>query len=193
MKGSSDLIIDSGIETLVANENRTGEADLTFKDYFKNNYANLCWYAFSFVRDKDAAEDIVQEVFFNIWKSSKPEKYSEIKQSYLYKSVKNSSLNYIKHKNVINSHVDQEYVENRINGITPENDSIAAELSTEIEKAIDRLPERQREIFILSRKNELTYKEIASLLEISVKTVESQMGSALKTLRKYLSHFFLLF
>ena len=193
MKGSSDLIIDSGIEALAANGDRTEEADLTFKDYFKDNYANLCWYAFSFVKDKDAAEDIVQEVFFNIWKSTRPDKYSEMKKAYLYKSVKNYSLNYFKHKSIITNHVEQSCFENSINETTPENETIAAELGIEIDKAIERLPERQREIFILSRKNELTYKEIASVLDISVKTVEAQMGSALKSLRKYLSHFFLFF
>ncbi len=193
MKENPDLIINSGIENIERHKSRTEEYNLTFKDYFKDNYANLCRYAFSFVKDKDAAEDIVQDLFFSIWKSIKPEKYAEIKKAFLYKSVKNASLNYIKHKTVVGNHFEQKYSENGLNERTPENETIAAELGIEIDKAIDRLPERQREIFTLSRKNELSYKEIASILGISIKTVEAQMGSALKSLRKYLSHFFLLF
>jgi RNA polymerase sigma-70 factor, ECF subfamily len=188
-----DDIITMDISGSEACEAKPEIIELTFEHYFKNNYASLCRYAYTFVKQKDAAEDIVQDVFFNIWKSHPSPNYSEINKSYLYKSVKNNSINYLRHSKVIAKYAEQEYFSSGVNSNTPEKETIAADLSIEIDKAVESLPIRQREIFLLSRKNELTYKEIAAVLEISVKTVETQMGSALKSLRKYLSRVFLLF
>lgn len=193
MENSSDYIIAADNLNQVADISKSDEIEFNFERYFKENYAGLCRYAFSFVWQKDAAEDIVQEMFFNIWKNHQSRQYSQINKAYLYKSVRNHSLNYLKRNKTANQYTVIESMSGELNKITPENESENAELKNGIEKAIEKLPLRQREIFLLSRKNELTYKEIAVILHISVKTVEAQMGSALKSLRRCLSRFLPLF
>ena len=118
-------------------------------------------------------------------------------ESYLFRAVRNGSLNLLKHVNIREEYKSYRERENGSSQLSLEEEMISTELEGKIRQAIDQLPLERRKIFIMSRYNELTYNQIAGELNISVKTVENQMGKALKFLREeladYLPWFLLIF
>lgn len=157
-----------------------------FNILFDESYTNLCFFANKYLSDIDLSRSIVQQVFVDIWiKREKIKIHSSLK-TYLYNSVKNRSLDYIqKEKRIVPYSVNYENME-----AIPFQDLVEeAELNDRINSSINKLPGRCREIFILCRFEGLKYSEIAERLNISVKTVEMQMGIALKKMRNYLSEF----
>lgn len=157
----------------------------SFETLFKLFYAPLCTYAYKYVRDYDEAEDLVQGFFAKIWDSKSSISINTSVKNYFFRSVRNLSLNHIKHRSV----VDQHQKETLRNMVIADNEQSAFDfvLAERINFHIDQLPPKRREIFILSRQHDLKYREIAEKLNISVKTVETQMGLALKELRNKLS------
>ena len=160
-----------------------------FENLFTTWFKGLQGYAFSILKDEDAAEEIVQKVFYTIWIKQAHRKIKGSIKAYLYKSVYNTCMNHLKHeKYLINHqlHVIYHYkdcVENAAEIIETK------EAKQKIQEALKTLPEQCRTIFHLSRFEELRYAEIAAQLGLSVKTVEAQMSKALKKLRNKLSHF----
>ena len=153
---------------------------------FEKYYRPLCFFCNIFLKDLDISRSVVQQVFVEIWiKKNKLNINTSIK-TYLYTSVKNKAIDYIrtqKPKLEISAAL-HEIPE------TPFQDLMAeAELKERINMAIDMLPEKCREIFVLCRYEELKYKQVADKLNISLKTVEMQMGIALKKLRKNLTDY----
>lgn len=158
---------------------------LNIETIFKAYYEPLCKYANSFIFDRDLCEDLVQEVFLKIWDKS-PDINSSI-SSYLYRAVKNSCLNQLKQtaKQVI---IPIEKVEDPIDTPYEINREENLDLvKRKVESAIENLPPRCREIFIMRRNMQMSYDEIADALNISKKTIENQMNSAIKKLRSKLS------
>ena len=159
-----------------------------FTELYRNYYVELCNFALRFVESPDISEEIVQDVFLNIWRRRK-EWSPQSPRSYLYKSVRNKALDLLKHRKVelkwekVTKVREIQHIE------SPEQLYEDVELNLAVQKAIDQLPDRRKTIFLLSRDDELTYKEIATVLDLSVKTVETQMGRALKTLRQLLSNY----
>lgn len=151
-----------------------------FEDLFKSYYKELCFFARQFINDLDKCQDIVQEVFLNIWeKENLPDNKQQIR-NYLYTSVRNRSLNYIRdNKKLVNT---SEFPYNIWAEHT--NKTEYKELEKMINQAISELPPKCREIFELQRFHGLKYNQIAQTLGISVKTVEAQMTKALKVLRE---------
>jgi len=162
--------------------------EANFEELFKIYFKALHAYAFTFVKDELAAEEIVQNLFLKLWeKRCDLEIHSSIK-AFLYRSVYHESLNYLKHQKVkLNYQQHQLYVMKNESEVIPTDN--AKELERQIEKALNRLPEGCRTVFQLSRFEELKYREIADRLNISIKTVENQMGKALKRLRVELIDF----
>jgi len=156
----------------------------SFTEAFDLYYPPLCYYANKFIQDLDESRSIVQQVFVDLWiKRNKVVIHQSLK-GYLFKSVRNCALDYLKHKVVETRYLNEKQSEVE----SYEHDLIEeAELNARINAAIEGLPEKCRQIFILCRFEELRYSEIAIRLEISVKTVEMQMGIALKKLRSKLS------
>ena len=159
-----------------------------FELVFQSNFGYLVNYAHKFLDTREEAEEIVQDVFVKFWdKCSDLDPASSIK-SYLYRSVHNTCLNQLKHQKVKDAykqhvmHSMERTTEISLEAVDPEK------IRSEIVEAIDLLPPRCSEIFKLSRFDGLKYQEIADHLEISVKTVEVQMGKALKVLREKLVH-----
>ncbi len=156
-----------------------------FERLFKKYYASITNFTASLVRDSTVAEEIAQEIFIYIWeKRAKIELHTGIK-SYLFSSAKNKSINYLKLE--LPKHQATTDIENIRNLQTPIIASNDTELlKKKIQHAIDSLPDKCKNIFVLSRYGGLTYKEIAEDLDISVKTVENQMSIALKKLKELL-------
>lgn len=155
-----------------------------FEIIFKKYYQRLCVYATRFMPSDDDAEEIVQEVFVRFWERSETLKPESSLAAYLYRSVYNTCLNQIKHEKVKDSY--KAHVRN-FHDHQVEDPRAAEEqkdLLEQVVAAIDQLPPRCSEIFKLSRFEGLKYQEIADHLGISLKTVEVQMGKALRVLRE---------
>lgn len=157
---------------------------------FKAHYAGMASFVQRFVRSHDLAEELVQDVFLKLW--SRREHLAEIEtfRTYLFRAARNTALNYLRR-----AKLERRWREEQGTDDDPPTTFAADEGTAEqevmvaVQEAINRLPPRCREIFLLSRDGGLTYAEIARSLEISVKTVETQMGRALKSLRASLHHF----
>ena len=160
-----------------------------FELLFKTHYSDLCAYANVYIKDLDASEELVQEVFFKLWSKRDSIEITSSMQSYLFRAVRNSSLNLIKHINIREDY--KVHNEREISHSEMEHyDQVeASELEQKISKAIDELPVERRKIFIMSRYDGLKYSEIAEKLGISPKTVENQMGKALKYMREHLKEY----
>jgi len=164
--------------------------DITaYEMIFKSYYQPLCNYAYSFLQDRDEAEEVVQSAFVSVWeKKDSLEVRSSIK-SYLYAMVRNTSLNQIKHQKVKQRHVGEEMALANDSEESVSNILASSELESRIETALTFLPDQCRLIFKLSRFEELKYAEIADQLNLSVKTVENQMGKALRIMREQLKDY----
>jgi RNA polymerase sigma-70 factor (family 1) len=156
------------------------DEQLFMETLFKTCFSFVCKTIYRIVQDTATAEDLAQDVFIKIWNRRDALKDVYFK-AYLHRAAINMALDHIdKHKRR-GAHVQ---MEDHLEPIQPVSSSIALKQTTQhIQQAIDRLPEKCREIFILSRYEELSYREIATTLSISIKTVENQMMTALKKLR----------
>ncbi|HSI91575.1 MAG TPA: RNA polymerase sigma-70 factor [Adhaeribacter sp.] len=154
---------------------------------FRKYYAGLCKSLYKILRDATLAEDIVQEVFLKVWEMRENLTMDEGMQSYLYRSCYNTALNFLKQQK---QHTDVDVLEPSLAGSeTAEKHLSFLETEAEILKAIEALPPKTRLVFTLSRFEELSYKEIADRLGISVKSVEKHMGIALQRLRENLKEY----
>lgn len=160
-----------------------------FETVFREHYSSLCAYAIGFVKEQETCEDIVQETFVKFWNNRNEIEIETSVKSYLYRAVRNACLNFIKHSNISNAF--KQYNSEEISySEQNQGDALAtSELEQKIRNTIDLMPTERRKIFIMSRYEELKYKEIAERLDISIKTVENQMGKALAFLRNELTDF----
>jgi RNA polymerase sigma-70 factor (ECF subfamily) len=161
----------------------------SFEMYFRSFYQPLCNYAYSFLQDREEAEEIVQSTFLSVWEKRESLSIRTSAKSYLYAMVRNACLNVIKHEKI-----KQKYAGEELALAEPGYESVAHtvtsnELETRIHGAIEKLPEQCRLVFKMSRFEELKYTEIADQLNISVKTVENHMGKALKIMREQLKDY----
>jgi len=163
--------------------------EIAFEQVFKTHFKRLHAYAFTILRDEVEAEEMVQQVFFKLWERNETLSLSGSVSAYLYRAVHNESLNYIKHQKVRSNHQLHVAYSMKNEFEHPAKKVMAGELEKKIYSALNELPEQCRTIFQMSRFDELKYREIADKLGISVKTVENQMGKALKLLREKLVDF----
>ncbi len=164
-----------------------------FEMIFKAYYQPLCRYAYSFLEDKEEAEEVVQSTFITVWEKRNTLDIQISLKSYLYRMVRNGCLNVIKHEKVKQQHVAHELAVTEVSYESVSQKVYAAELEIKISEAMKALPEQCRLVFQLSRFEELKYQEIADQLKISVKTVENHMGKALKIMREQLKEYLPLF
>ncbi|HEY9542622.1 RNA polymerase sigma-70 factor [Prevotella sp.] len=145
------------------------------KELFELYYRQLCLYALHYVGTNEVAEDIVQECFVTLW-----QKQPDYPKAFLYTSVRNRCVDYLRHARLPMADVAAHDLENIISDDEARKRS---ETEARLWKAIDRLPERQRQVLLMSKRDGMRYREIAQELGISERTVEHQVSAAMKKLR----------
>jgi RNA polymerase sigma-70 factor (ECF subfamily) len=158
-----------------------------FESLFRSSYASLVRYAKTLIKDQDTAEEIVQDLFFRLWKNREKIQIESSLNGYLFRSVHNKCLHYIEHNLVVERHAQEMSSRQPENQQTPSDILHYKELQARIANILEKLPERCGKIFYMSRFEGLKYSEIAEKLSVSIKTVESNMGRALKEFRKELN------
>ena len=161
---------------------------ITFDDIFNLYYPRCILFATKLLGNTWDAEEAVQELFINLWSKGKLTSIDGSVKSYLFKAVFNICVdvqrkNKVKQRNEVGSPEDNEIT------VPFNNPILEEELETHINNALSQLPEKRREIFLMSRDEGLSYKEIAQKLSVSEKTIETQISRSLKQLRKSLSEY----
>jgi RNA polymerase sigma-70 factor (ECF subfamily) len=170
---------------------RAGDA-AAFQSLFDEHYRALCVFASGYTGSHAAAEEVVQDVFLRIWQRRERWQVSGPVAAYLYTAVRNHALNEVRRQRVRDrwrTGARRDSPDARTGPMAPsaDQDVQTAELARVVQRAIDELPPRCREVFLLRRQHELSYAEIAQILGIAPKTVEIHIGVALKALRKKLA------
>jgi RNA polymerase sigma-70 factor (ECF subfamily) len=152
-----------------------------YNQLFARYYTRLCQYVYSFLENKEDTEDVVQELFLNIWNNRRKTAIRENGAGYLYTMAKNMSLNHLRATKNYRTLLEKQEPE-------PDSDEENVLESDEFRIAlydcIDRLPERSRQVFLLHRIEGMKQKDIAEKLKISVKTIKNQVWMSLQKLRK---------
>lgn len=160
----------------------------SFRQLFEKYYPALCHFAQQFTADSQLAEEIVQDLFVKIWEKRDSLQVDFSLKQYLFRSIKNLCINFLRHEKI-----KKKYASDIQKNPEPDDNAdhwfLEIDLMKKIEESIESMPPRRKEIFLLSREQGLKYKEIADSMGISVKTVEAQMGLALKHLRENLKDY----
>ena len=156
---------------------------------FRKYYSYLCMVVMRMTHSKEQSEDIVQEVFLEVWRKKEQLDIKSAVKSYLHRSVVNKTLNKIRDKKL---EFDQD--EEKLNSLpnmqsTPLQKIQGEELQSVIKTAFESLPEKCRVVFSMVKYEAMSYKETAEKLEISVKTVENQMSKALRIMREAINKY----
>lgn len=160
-----------------------------FEMLFKQYYKLLCQFGLKYLKNLDEAEEVVQDVFYQVWKNRNQLKITKSVQSYLYTAVKNNCLQKIRVRSLDIKYENYYKAQYTNDSISPAEEMDAKELGIAINKALNTLPEKSRIIFKMSRYDGLKYHEIAKKLSVSIKTVEASMGKALKHFRTHLKDY----
>lgn len=173
------------------------ELDATYKAVFRQYYPKLLFYATRLVGVEEA-EDVVQDVFVELWRRRDTVVIGEQILAFLYRSVYTKAINLLKHQAIENNYSNAmtEIYERKLQFYQPDHAEVIRkienqELRQEIYNAINELPDKCREVFKLSYLHDMKNKEIAETLSISLRTVEAHIYKALKFLRERLGHLLL--
>jgi RNA polymerase sigma-70 factor (ECF subfamily) len=167
-----------------------------FEQLFKQHFVGLCLFAEHFVRDTHVAEEIVEDFFCDFWENCSTLTFSGSIKGYLYRSVYNNCMKHYRHQKVElkyitaqkSNYTEQELAELSLHS-SPIANLIIQELESKIEEEINQLPAQCREIFCMSRYENLSYAEIVERTGLSINTVKTQMSRALKKLRDELGDY----
>lgn len=153
-----------------------------FKAIFSLYYAPLCGYVERIIKDKDLSEEIVQEFFLGLWEGRKKKDISNLK-SYLFSAVYKKALHHIEHEKVKEKHRQHES-QKQHHYPTPDEGLLLSEMHQAYQEELAQLKDKTRDIFLMSRNEEMTYSAIAKQLSISIKTVEAHISQALNAFRR---------
>ncbi|MFK8102525.1 MAG: RNA polymerase sigma-70 factor [Saprospiraceae bacterium] len=164
------------------------QADAVIDILFRRHYSFLCNAVYRIIPDKNLAEDLVQDVFFELWKKRENLVIKSSVKAYLKRAAVNKSLNYLRdQKATTDVEPSMPFLQSK--QTTAIQHLEGEEMSKHISAAIEKLPLRCRQVFLLSRFEAMSYQQIAEKLDISVKTVENQISKALKNLRVAVQNF----
>lgn len=158
-----------------------------FESFFHQHYQALVNYCNRMIQDIAASEDLVQQFFVTFWEKRQDLELKTNLVSYFYRSIHNRCLNELKHLKVKESYKQHNELERKAEETQLDQDENES-IQHRVQLAINTLPEKRKKIFLMSKMQGMKYSEIASDLNISVKTVENQMGTALKHLRSELKN-----
>ena len=173
-------------DTEIIRRIRNGDKE-QFESLFRSSYVSLVRYAKTLIKDHDTAEEIVQDLFFRIWQDKEKINIESSLNGYLFRSVHNRCLHHIEHNRIVERHAEEMSYRQTESPESPSDILSYKELQDKIARILERLPEKCGKIFAMSRFEGLKYTEIAEKLSVSVKTVEANMGRALKEFRKELA------
>ncbi|MFY0625943.1 MAG: RNA polymerase sigma-70 factor [Reichenbachiella sp.] len=171
-------------EQPLVSKDRLIEHERLFKTYYKP----LLVFAIRWLHDRQDAEDVVQEVFTKIWKKGAEISETINIQSYLFGAVKNGCMNHDRHLKVMQRHQNDSKYSLPINE-NPHHYMMLNEIEKRIEDTLKSLPQKSKNVFILSRYEQKRNKEIADIMNISIKTVEAHMSKVLSALKRNLKHY----
>lgn len=162
-----------------------------FEKLFRRYYSGLHRFLWGYVQNNQIAEDLVQEVFVRVWENRATLSPDAKIKTYIYKIGRNLAIDHSRHKKVVREWEEEKKALHSFSSSKKKiDDRLHKKLMLkEVKQAIEELPERRRLVFILSRYEGMTYKEIAEKLDISVNTVDTQICRALKTLREKFSSY----
>lgn len=158
-----------------------------FETVFRMYAEPLCDFVQGYVGSPEVAEELVQDLFLELWIQRENWDVQESVRSYLYAAARNRALDHLKHQQVVERWEEEPRRDETYRPPSPLDELQHEQLRTEVQRAIKQLSERRRVVFVLSRRHGLTYKEIAVMLDLSVRTIETHMREALKSLRDLLS------
>lgn len=174
-----------GDELRLVKKIRGGDAG-SFELLFRKYYGDMCGFVNSFPVTAPDSEDIVQNIFLNIWNNRANWSPGISLKSYLFRAAKNGALNRMKHLSVERNYAEREWQSGPWLVENIENELDRKEFLSLINMAVSRLPEKCRTIFLMRSREELTYREISEVLGISENTVATQVGRAIRKLNKLL-------
>jgi RNA polymerase sigma-70 factor, ECF subfamily len=154
-----------------------------FERIYRTYVKELCAFATYYVKSLDSAEDIVQKLFLLLWERRDSIQIDGVLKTYLFTSVRNLSLNFLKHRTIDRHNSEVYSMRYTVPSATPHEIAEHQEMDVLLTQALEKMPERCRIVFILCRYFNMKYADIAEILEISVKTVDAQMVKAVKNLR----------
>jgi RNA polymerase sigma-70 factor, ECF subfamily len=163
---------------------RAGSA--AWQSAFATCYVDLCEYVLRLVGSAEAAQDLVHDLFLQLWDTPDQE---HLNRPYLFVAARNRALKYLRHQRVVAAWIERASYEEPPMADSPEDECLRRELDDAVRRAIAELPGRCREIFVLRRRDELSYEEIAARLGVSLGTVKSQMWRATVRLKQRLTPF----
>jgi RNA polymerase sigma-70 factor (ECF subfamily) len=172
------------VEQDLQNRIRAGD-ESAFDAVFRTHYASLVKMAASIVGETGVAEEIAQEVMLELWRRRATLVVEHTWRAYLLRATRNRALNEVRHRKIVER--EQALIVDSPSAPSVEEELSTRDLQRAIEGALASLSEKSREVFEMSRMQGLRYAEIASVLDISVKTVEKRMGAALAELREKLA------
>ena len=141
------------------------------EDLFRYNYRPLCMYALHYLQDTDLVEDVVQECFTTLWEKLEQGSQVANRRAYLYMTVRNRCLDHLRRKGI------------QTESLKPYDTEERSQIEAKLWTAIDSLPEKCRQVFLMSKRDGLKYEEIAQELGLSVNTVRNQISKALNVLK----------
>jgi len=159
------------------------DSEQAVKRLFDEHFHHLVLSAFRYLNDFDQAKDIVQDVFVKVWQNFEQVRHMADLKGYLYKAVRNSSINFLKHLEVREKFVTDFEMSGFSKAKSHEDFLTEEETKTSVHQAVNKLPDHWREAFVLSKYDNLKYHEIACEMNISQKTVEKYISRALQFLR----------
>ncbi len=160
----------------------------TFEEIYKKHYISMCLFSASIVKNKESAEIVVNDVFYKIWKNKEKLNINTSIKSYLFRAVRNTSINFLKSNKNFENIEDSIWLNDNI--LNNDKDPlISKEIEKEILEVIEKLPEKRKIVFKLNRIEGYKNKEIAKKMNISEKTVKNQLTEALKFLRENLKKY----
>ncbi|SEL35306.1 RNA polymerase sigma factor [Parapedobacter koreensis] len=159
-------------------------SECAFDEIYDRHWSSLSHHAYQLLVDEDDCQDVLQDVFMTLWKKAPTLSLTNSLAAYLHALVRNRILNMLARDKVRAAYLNQLYHEGDTIAMTVDEQLLEKELTQIITEEVDRMPEKMRAVYRLSREQQLSQHEISSKLDISISTVKFHLNSALKRLKK---------